>query len=107
MRIGSRSGLAMVGLLLAVGPAAGQTNPMDNPSVVQPPDRSSSETPPIAGANSFSEGQARRLIESQGYSGVSPLVNDRQGIWHGTASKGAGRVHVYVDYKGNVSARPE
>jgi putative membrane protein len=93
----------MVGLLLAFGPAAAQQNPMDNPSVVQPP----GDTPPIAGANSFSEGQARSLIESRGYSDVSALVNDRQGIWHGTATKGAVRVHVYVDYKGNVSARQE
>jgi putative membrane protein len=107
MSTGSRSGLAVVGLLLAFGPASAQQNPMDNPSVVQPPTQSGSNTPPIAGANSFSEGQARRLIESQGYSGVSPLVNDRQGIWHGTANKGAARVHVYVDYKGNVSARQE
>jgi hypothetical protein len=107
MQIGFRSGLAAVGLLLMIGPAVAQQNPMDNPSVVQPPKQRESETPPIAGANSFSEGQARRLIESRGYSGVSALVNDRQGIWHGTASNGPARVHVYVDYKGNVSARPE
>lgn len=86
-----------------IGPAVAQQNPMDNPSVVQP----DSQTPPIAGANSFSEGQARRLIESHGYNDVSALVNDRQGIWHGTASKGDARVHVYVDYKGHVSAKPE
>jgi putative membrane protein len=107
MRIGSRSCLAVVGLLLALGPAVAQQNPMDNPSVVQPPAQPGSDTPPVAGANSFSEGQARSLIESRGYSGVSPLVNDRQGIWHGTASKDGARVHVFVDYKGNVSARQE
>lgn len=107
MRIGLRPGLAVVGLLLALGPAAAQQNPMDNPSVVQPPNQAGGDKPPIAGANSFSEGQARRLIESQGYSDVSALVNDRQGIWHGTANKGAARVHVYVDFKGNVSARQE
>ena len=106
MRMGLRPGLAVVGLLLALGPAVAQQNPMDNPSV-QPPIQPGSDKPPVAGANSFSEGQARRLIESQGYSDVSALVNDRQGIWHGTASKGAVRVHVYVDYKGNVSARQE
>lgn len=106
MKSGLQTGLAVVGLLLALGPAGAQQNPMDNPSVVQPkqPD---GDAPPIAGANSFSESQARSLIESHGYTGVSALVNDRQGIWHGTASKGAARVHVYVDYKGNVSTRPE
>ena len=90
-----------------IGSAVAQQNPMHNPSVAQPPKQPDSQTPPIAGANSFSEGQARRLIESHGYSGVSALVNDRQGIWHGTASKGAARVHVYLDYKGHVSAKPE
>jgi hypothetical protein len=103
MRIGLRSGLAMAGLWLAFGTAVAQQSPMENPSVAKP----NSDIPPVAGANSFTEGQARSLIESQGYSGVSALVNDREGIWHGTASKGAARVHVYVDYKGNVSARQE
>ena len=106
MRIELRSVMAVSGFWLALSPALAQQNPMDNPSVVQP--RSDgTEVPPVAGANSFSEGQARRLIESQGYVGVSALVNDRQGIWHGTATKGTARVHVYVDYKGNVSARQE
>jgi len=62
---------------------------------------------PLPGANSFAEPQARRLIESQGFSEVSPLVNDKQGIWHGTAKSGTGKVQVSVDYKGNVSAHPQ
>jgi len=103
MRIALRSGIAVAGFWLALGAALAQQNPMDNPSVVPP----SSETPPVAGANSFSEAQARHLIESKGYTGVSALMNDRHGIWYGTASLGAARVHVYVDYKGNVSARQE
>ena len=90
----------MAGVWLALAPAVAQQNPMDNPSVVQP----KSETPPMPGANSFSEGQARHLIESQGYANVSALMNDAQGIWRGTASKGADKVQVSVDYKGNVTA---
>ena len=103
MRIGWRSGLVVAGLWLAVAPALAQQNPMENPSVVKP----KGETPPMPGANSYSEGQARHLIETQGYANVSALTNDGQGIWRGTASKGADKVYVSVDYKGNVTARQE
>jgi hypothetical protein len=57
------------------------------------------------GANSFAEGQAKALIESKGYDNVSALVNDSKGIWHGTATKGQAKVHVSVDYKGNVDVQ--
>ena len=109
MWIGSRSGLAVAALWLALLPAQAQQNPMDNPSVVQPKGEKTdkSEKPPMAGANSFSEGQARDLIESKGYANVSALMNDGQGIWRGTASKGAAKVSVSVDYKGNVTAGQE
>lgn len=63
-------------------------------------------TPPqglSAGANSFAEGQARTLLQEKGYAEVSPLVNDRQGIWHGTAKKGQSKVSVSVDFQGHVA----
>ena len=104
MRIGLRTGVAVAGLWLALAPAWAQQNPaMENPSVVQPKD----DTPPLPGANSYSESQARKLIESQGYSDVSALMNDREGIWRGTAKQGAAQVHVTVDYKGHVTANKE
>lgn len=90
-----RSGLVFLGLALA------------GPAVAQAPAPTNNAAAPLSGANSFAEPQARRLIESRGFSDVSPLVNDRQGIWHGTARSGATKVQVSVDYKGNVSARPE
>lgn len=80
-------------------PASAQQNPaMENPSVGPAP------TP---GANSFSQGQARDRLTSQGYSDVSQLTNDSQGIWRGTAVLAGKRVRVGVDYKGNISAQPE
>ena len=103
MRMALRSGIALAGIWLALGPAVGQQPAAGNPS--EKPDRK--EAPPLVGANSFSEGQARHLIESKGYADVSPLMNDGQGIWRGTASKGAAKVHVSVDFKGNVTARQE
>lgn len=80
-------------------PASGPT--LQNPGLAGP----DNATPPQPGANSFAEGQARKLIESKGYANVSPLVNDSQGIWHGTATKGQTKVEVSVDYKGHVNAK--
>jgi len=59
---------------------------------------------PAKGANSFSEGEARRRIESNGYAEVTGLQKDGDGIWHGTAKKGGSTVKVWLDYKGNVGA---
>ncbi len=57
---------------------------------------------PAKGANSFSDGEARRRIESEGYSRVADLKKDQDGIWRGTATKDGASVKVWLDYKGNV-----
>jgi len=57
------------------------------------------------GANSFMESQARAAIAAKGFGDISPLVNDEQGIWRGTATRNGQTVHVSVDYKGHVDAR--
>ena len=59
---------------------------------------------PAKGANSFSDGEARRRIESNGYTEVTGLQKDHDGIWHGAAKKDGGSVKVWLDYKGNVGA---
>ena len=56
------------------------------------------------GANSFIESQARVLLEQKGYSNVSPLMNDKNGIWHGKAIKDQKAVNVSIDYQGHVVA---
>jgi len=55
------------------------------------------------GANSFTEGQARSRLEANGYSSVSALTKDADGIWRGTATKGSRSGAVSVDYKGVIS----
>jgi hypothetical protein len=57
---------------------------------------------PVAGANSFTEGQARSRIEDQGFTDVINLAKDDQSIWRGTAMKGGVSTRVAVDYQGNV-----
>ena len=56
------------------------------------------------GANSFTEGQARSRIESAGFTDVTDLKKDGQGIWRGKAKKGSQSVDVGFDYKGNMAA---
>ena len=56
------------------------------------------------GANSFTEGQVRSRIESAGFTEVTNLKKDGQGIWRGNAKKGSQSVAVGFDYKGNMAA---
>jgi putative membrane protein len=60
---------------------------------------------PIAGANSFTEGQVKSRIESQGYANVSLLTKDDQGIWRGKATKDGKNVSVSLDFHGDVFAQ--
>jgi hypothetical protein len=60
---------------------------------------------PAAGANSFTEGQARNRIEAAGFTGVDGLQKDDQGIWRGRAQRNGQQVSVALDFQGNVSTR--
>ena len=62
----------------------------------------STATTPAAGANSFTEGQARGRIQDRGYTQVMDLKKDDQGVWRGMAMKDGKTVPVAVDYQGNV-----
>jgi len=57
---------------------------------------------PAKGSNSFTESQAQSRLQKEGFSGVSALQKDHDGIWRGKAMKGGQQVSVWVDYKGNV-----
>jgi len=59
---------------------------------------------PAKGANSFTMGEARSRIEKNGFSNVSDLAKDDNGVWRGKAQKGGSMTSVWLDYKGNVGA---
>ena len=59
----------------------------------------------VKGRNSFTEGEAKSRIESNGFSDVSGLAKDDDGVWRGKAMKDGRRVEVSLDYQGNVVAR--
>lgn len=57
---------------------------------------------PVAGANSFTEAQARARIEERGFGQVANLKKDDQGVWRGTAMKDGKSATVSLDYQGNI-----
>ena len=86
-------------LVFAAGGAFAQTNaPAVATSTTQSP------AAPIKGANSFTEGQAKSRIEAAGYTEISSLAKDKDGVWRGKASKAGQPFTVSLDYQGNVTA---
>ena len=61
---------------------------------------------PLKGANSFTEGQAKDRALARGFTAVSDLKKDGDGIWRGNAMWDGKTTQVAVDYKGNVVAQP-
>jgi len=59
---------------------------------------------PVPGANSFTEGQAKSRIELRGFSDVTDLRKDDQGIWRAKAMKDGKTVTVSLDFHGDVFA---
>ena len=56
-----------------------------------------------AGANSFTEGQARTRIAGAGVRDVSPLTKGADGIWRGRAGREGRTFDVGFDFKGQVA----
>ncbi len=85
---------AAFALSLAVSPVAfAQTAPAAPPAT----------TAPVAGANSFTEGQARSRIEAAGFANVTDLQKDDQGVWRGRATRNGAAAAVSLDFQGNVT----
>ena len=58
---------------------------------------------PVAGKNSFTEAQAKARIEEAGYTDVTGLKLDDQGVWRASATKDGKRANVSLDFQGNVT----
>ena len=56
----------------------------------------------MAGANSFTEAQARSRITDEGFTRVGELRKDNDGVWRGAAMRDGKSVQVSLDYQGNV-----
>jgi hypothetical protein len=78
-------------------PTTTQTTPAVSTSGEQNPGA------PVAGKNSFTEAQAKSRIEGAGYTDVSGLKLDDQGVWRSTATKDGKQSGVSLDFQGNVT----
>lgn len=88
--------------------AQAQTTPAptingNTPAVATPDTKN--PTAPVAGANSFTESQAKARIEGAGYSDVKDLKKDDKGVWQAMAMKDGNSAAVSLDYQGNVVSK--
>ena len=96
---------ATTALLLSPAALAQPANPQGNTPAVNTPNGPPNPGAPVAGANSFTEGQAKSRIESKGFANVSDLQKDSQGVWRGKAVRDGKNVGVSLDFQGNVTAQ--
>ena len=100
-----RSLLILCAGLMLTGAAAAQNPPAQpgpNNNAVNSSGQNNSNAP-VAGRNSFTEGQAKSKIEDAGYTNVTELTKDDNGVWRGKASKSGSATAVSVDFQGNVN----
>src|ERR1700732_5213290 len=101
----------IVGAILALVGTSALAQNQAPPAQQQPGNRAintegtNNSSAPVAGANSFTEGQAKSGIEAGGYSNVTELKKDDSGVWRGKGMKDGKSVTVSVDFQGNVIAR--
>ncbi len=97
-------------LIVCIGLLAATTASAQNPPAQSGPSNSAinssgenNSNAPVAGRNSFTEGQAKAKIEDAGYTNVTELKKDDNGVWRGKASKSGSATAVSVDFQGNVN----
>ena len=91
--------------LFAATTVSAQTPPAQsgpNNSAINSPGQNNSNAP-VAGRSSFTEGQAKSKIEDAGYTNVTELKKDDNGIWRGKATKSGSSTAVSIDFQGNVN----
>ncbi len=96
--------LPICAVLFATAPVVAQQPAKSGPNnnAINSPGQNNSNAP-VAGRNSFTEGQAKSKIEDAGYRDVSELKKDDNGVWRGKAKKNGASTSVSVDFQGNVN----
>lgn len=87
--------------LLFSAPVLAQAGAKDNAAIKSA--HTVNEGAASRGANSFTQTEAREHIAKSGFTHVSQLKKDKDGIWRGTAQKDGTTMRVALDFKGNVT----
>ena len=90
--------LAVSAQAQTTAPAAPAPTVTTTPPVANVPDGGA----PLPGSNSFTEAQATARIVELGYTNVSGLAKDADGVWRGTATKDGKITNFALDFKGNI-----
>lgn len=88
-------------LLLTAALAAPLALPVLAETTAKTPAASTEAAPSARGAL-FTEKQARAHLSHLGYTNVSELTKDENGVWQGSATKDGKTLTVAVDLKGGV-----
>jgi hypothetical protein len=98
--------ILLASIFIALASPAWAQQPPANPDASNPAINTPNSPPnpgaPAAGANSFTEGQAKSRIEDKGFKNITDLKKDDAGVWRGKAVKNGKTVNVSVDFQGNV-----
>jgi hypothetical protein len=95
--------LFSAGLLIAASGAFAQSQTPTTSQTTPAINTEHNPGAPVAGKNSFTESQAKSQIEEAGYTEVTGLKLDDQGVWRATAAKDGKKVNVSLDFQGNVT----
>jgi len=87
------------------GPTQIQADASDSGNAAIKPAHQETDAPPSAGANSFTEAQAKEHLRNAGYANVTGMTQDSSGVWHGSATKDGKTTPVSVDFKGDISSQ--
>lgn len=79
--------------------------PAPNPAIPSARPNNMGTGGPAAGSNSFTESQARSRLEQHGYTAISGLKKNNDGVWQGAAMRDGKSVVVSLDYKGDITSR--
>jgi hypothetical protein len=101
MALAISTALFVLGAAAASAQMPAQPGPQ-NPAV-KTQDGNNSDAP-VKGANSYTAAEAKSRIAAMGYGHVTGLRKDSTGVWRASATKDGHRVHVSLDYQGNVNA---
>ena len=89
-----------------MSPPPSAANKETGPPIVPAPSTADAgHAAPVAGANSFTESQARSRLAENGFSNIGALKKTDQGVWQGAAMKDSQQVQVSLDYQGNIATR--
>lgn len=104
MKIIATAAVLFLGMNAAIAQTSAPANPGPSNKAVNQPGANNPGAP-VAGANSFTEGQAKSRMESNGFTNVTNLKKDDSGVWRASATKDGKQHSVSLDFQGNVVAQ--